>query len=94
MAKQRRRKVKIPGLDPIWVLAVKPSRGKPPTHFLLDTRLHPGEGPDTSIVTKARRWSDSSGPRHYFQLHPMLRKRYVSYKVHEMLVPPGRSSAV
>jgi hypothetical protein len=87
----KRRKPKVPGLDPIYVLAVKPKRGQRPTKFLADARAFPGEGPDTTQPIKARKWADSSGPRHYFRLHPNLRKRYQAYRVHELLLPPGES---
>lgn len=93
MAKQRR--PKVPGLDEVWVLAMKPARKDvAPTRFLTDSRVWPAE-PDTGEPRKARRWADSSGPRHFLLAHPQLRKRYMAFKIFDPAVPaPGQKFAL
>lgn len=95
MAKQRRkRKPKTVGLEPIWLLAAKPARGKQPTHFLIDGTRYPADGPLTSQISRARKWSDSSGPRQFFRLHPELRRRFISFRLAGALDRPksGRNA--
>lgn len=78
---KNKRQRKVPGLESLWLLAARPARGKPPTHFLIDHTRYPADGPLTSQVSRARTWADSSGPRQFFRLHPDLRRRFVSFKL-------------
>jgi hypothetical protein len=86
-----KRSRKTPGMESVWLLAAKPVQGKAPTHFLIDHTRYPADGPLTSQVSKARKWSDSSGPRQFFRLHPDLRRRFVSFKLAGALDAPAPS---
>ena len=77
---KRKPKNHVAGLDPIWLLAVRPRKGQHPTKFLIDARRFPGAPVETGDPSKARIWTDSSGPRQFFRAHPELRKRFVSWR--------------
>lgn len=87
MPKRRRR---IVGLDPVWVLAKrfrKDEWHQHPTQFLIDWSRFPGVRVTTGDVSGAQTWHESSGPRQFLRRHPELRKLYFSYRVGGMPAP-------